>query len=215
MKVRVDAVFKKIAQFKADTEKRRRTVRLQDARLALDAAEELITNMAEQVKPLEAKKAEEGEPENGEEGKLSQQDAEKICEQVGEADAAAQAKLEEAQAVGNELPPGDKEHKEELAQLSTRFRELTARLGESRKTAKEYEERFVAEQVVAQAREVLEKAKEQVKELSEACAPLVERGGEEFLVAVSARTLADALRQYMKEIEVDEAGLFAKVGAGG
>lgn len=76
------------------------------------------------------------------------------------------------------------------------------------------EAKYLAKKVLVDVEERLVAIEAEVKKAAEAAAPLLEEGGERFLVANSARSLAQAWRDHMKAEGLSHEALFAKVSGG-
>merc|ERR1719215_215284 len=73
---------------------------------------------------------------------------------------------------------------------------------------KEFEERFVADRLLARAAQVQDKAVAEVAKFKTDCAPVLEGTGDEFLVVSSVQILGNALRDYMSEKSLSQEELF-------
>jgi hypothetical protein len=195
----VNTASTKLGSFKKDTESRKKTAQLQEAGEKITAAEQEVEKTTEAVAPLNAEDYE----------KLPSDEAAALTEKATTHAKAAQALVDEAK---NFLAARLKDCKalpsaaETTTKLQTRITDASTSLMKARKVATEQEHKFVAKRVVKEAEELVASLDAEVTAAEEACAPLVEKGGEQFLVAASLRTLTAALRENMaKESKAVEA----------
>jgi len=202
--VQINAAASRLAQFRHDTEGRKKTALMQEAGEKADSVEADVKKLDELIEPF-AK--EDGEKEDSEEA------ADKMVSHFK----ATQASIDEAKRLlqaRQKDAAGNTVHTETLKELSKRISAATAAVAKHRKIASVYESKYLAKKALADASETLAAVEAEVKKATDAAAPLTEEGGERFLVAASARTLAQALRDHMKAKELTHEALFAEVAGG-
>jgi len=84
-----------------------------------------------------------------------------------------------------------------------------------RKAPGDHEAKFVAKRLLQEANAEVGKLDGIIKTANDACAPLLEHGGEKYLVRTSIRTFATALGAHAKAKDLDLDGLFSEAGGGG
>jgi len=204
---RINSAAQKHAAFKKDTDARKKNAQLQEAAEKISKAEAEVEKVTEITAPLDDEDAE----------ALSTEQAASICEKSG-----AQAKLaqEAVDASRAFLTARSQENKgitanaDTVKGLQTRLAAASNALAKAKKTVSNREHKFVAKKLLHEVEEMMSSLDAEVKGAEEVCAPLLEKGGEEFLVAASLRTLAGALRSYAKEKSLDLDGLFNEAGGG-
>jgi cob(I)alamin adenosyltransferase len=201
---RINAVAAKLSQFRKDTEARRKSVQMQEAGEKVDKADQEVAKLAETVEPYTKEDAAE----------LSGEAAAEACDKLTTAAKAAQVSVDAARsfvaARNREVKePGGKEA---LQKLQERIGEISKRLAESKKAATTAEGKFVHKKLLFELDQMIAGVEEELKKATDACAPLVEENGIEFLVANSASTLAAILREYASEKELSEDALFSEIG---
>lgn len=205
---RLKTAADRLAKFKKDVVGHRRRVDLQDAERGMATAEEEVVALSEAAKACEADDV----------GDLSAEAATSTCEKISELSAAAQAKLDAVQAKLR-ARSADAEKEEGQAELLKTLRERHAKasadLTKASKMASDYEHKFVALTLLGEAKAKLKAKDEEVAQVTAECAPLLEKGGEEFLVATSVMHLVDGLRQHMAAESLTQEALFAKIGGAG
>jgi hypothetical protein len=108
----------------------------------------------------------------------------------------------------------NKENTETLKKLQERVAKVQTELATVKKSTTSHEQRALGTQMLADATEKVSGLATEVKKACDACAPLLEKSGEDFLVDTSLRTLIAALSAHMKEKELDADALFKEVGKG-
>merc|ERR1719183_2197069 len=109
---------------------------------------------------------------------------------------------------------GHKEQQETLRTLKSRMSKFNEELAKARKPIGAHEDRFKSKRLLADATEKVATLEAEVKTATAGAAPLLEQGGEPFLVQASIGVLAKALSEYAKEKELDEEKLFNGVNEG-
>lgn len=205
---RVNQAASKVAQFKKDTEARKKIAQMQEAGEKVTATEQEVKKTAEAVEPFTQEGAE----------NMSAEDAAEFCEKLIAQLKGCHASAEEAKtflAARFKDAKGNAVHTETLEKLQVRLKEATVELAKHRKVASLHEQKYVAKKLLGQANEQISKAEEDNTKAAAACAPLLEEGGERFLVASSVETLAEALRQHAEEKGLSDEALFAELSSGG
>jgi len=203
---RINVCTQKLAQFRKDTEGRKKTAQVQQVGEKVAALEEQVKKTAEAAEPLA----------NEDKEKLSEAALE-ACQQLLTLEKGAQALVDE---VKSSLTTIHKEirssasHTEALQKLQARVAEATAQLAKAKKVSREHQNKFTAKRIVQEASDKLQTLQDALENSRETCSPLLEHGGEKFLVAASAQILATALRDHMKDTAIDVEALFEKVKGG-
>jgi len=200
---RVNAAATKLGQFKKDTDSRKKTALLQEAGEKIKAADEEVAKVTEAATPLFGEDA----------ASMTSEQVKPICEKASELAKKAQAVLDEARtflamrAKDCNIPS----LKDALKTHQTKLSEVTAAQVKAKKAISEQEQKFIGKKLLGEAEELVNGLEAEVKAAEEACAKLLEKGGEEFLVLTSIKTLTAALREHMKEKSLDLDGLFKEV----
>lgn len=197
---RINAAAAKLGQFRKDTEARKKTAQMQEAGEKVAATEAEVKKMAEAVEPFAQ---EEGAEEPSEEA------CEKLVTQLKE----CQTVMDDARnflSARQKDVKGDGPRTEALKLLLTRLSEAQTEMNKHRKVAAVHEQKYLSKKLVAEATEKLAAMEESIEKTVEACAPLLEEGGERFLVAQSVRTLAAALRVHMKAKGLSHEGMYSE-----
>lgn len=204
---RINGAAQKHSAFKKDTDARKKNALLQEAAEKISQAEAEVEKVTESTAPLDDEASE----------ALSTEEAAGICEKAG-----AQAKLaqEAVDASRAFLTTRQNENKgvaanaETVKNLQARLSAASSALTKAKKVVSNREHKFVAKKLMHEVEEMMSSLESEVKAAETASAPLLEKGGEEFLVAASLRTLAVALQSYGKEKGLDLEGLFQEAGGG-
>jgi len=203
----INTVMQKLTQFKKDTDIRRHTALVQDAGEKIAVLEEEVKRTTEAAEPFASEDAD----------KLSDEEANDACEKVLSLEKDAKTKAEEARTILAERQrdarnlPGQADT---IKELNIRLGKAQADLAKARKLVGGHEQKCIAKQLTKEADDLIKTMEEQAKLAIEAGAPLVERGGEEFLVATSVETITDALRDHMKDKDLSIEKLFEEVSGG-
>jgi hypothetical protein len=104
-----------------------------------------------------------------------------------------------------------KENTETLKKLQERLAKVAEELVPVKKATKPHEQKALGKQMLAEAKEQVGGLDAEIKKAADACAPLLEKGGAEYLVDSSIKTLAKALQAHMKEKELTQEKLFEDV----
>merc|ERR1712232_1527949 len=92
-----------------------------------------------------------------------------------------------------------KEQTEVVKKLQERATKVQEEIATTKKTTAVHEKRSLGTRLLAEAKEEVGGLEAEVKKATDACAPLLEQGGVEFLIGVSIKTLVAALQAHMKE----------------
>jgi hypothetical protein len=102
---------------------------------------------------------------------------------------------------------------ETVKKLQQQIADMGKRLAESKKAAATHEGKLVQKKVLYEADQAIAAFEEEVKKATDVCAPLLEQGGIDMLVASSAHVLAEALREHAAGKEgLTEEALFQQIG---
>merc|ERR1712039_219560 len=101
-----------------------------------------------------------------------------------------------------------------LKSLMDRLTEANSSLVKERKPIEVHEERFKAKEIQADAAAKVATLEEEVKKATSACAPLLEKAGEEYLISISTDILATALKDHARSKNLDEDALFKEACSG-
>eukprot|EP00930_Biecheleria_cincta_P082776 TRINITY_DN72430_c0_g1_i1.p1 TRINITY_DN72430_c0_g1~~TRINITY_DN72430_c0_g1_i1.p1 ORF type:complete len:1990 (-),score=675.87 TRINITY_DN72430_c0_g1_i1:92-6022(-) len=209
LSTRINASATKLATFKKDTEGRKKVSQLQEAGEKVTEVEKAVTKLAEIVSPLS------NVGDDPAAAAPSEEEAGEICEKASKEAKTVQGMLDEcrkflAERQKDKLPNSA----DTLKDLMTRVKEATDALTKAKKSFQEQEHKFLGKRVLKEVEELISGLEGDVKAAEESCAALLARGGEEFLVAASLRTLANALLDYMSKESKDISTLFKDVGSG-
>merc|ERR1712129_310608 len=89
---------------------------------------------------------------------------------------------------------GNATHEESLKGLQARLSEAQKEMAKPKKFTSGHEQKYMSKKLLAETEEKLEKMQGDIDKTLAFCAPLLEQGGEMYLVGSSVRTLATALR---------------------
>jgi hypothetical protein len=206
--VRVNAAAQKISTFSKDTASRKKSAQVQEAGARVDECEEFSKKVVEAAAPFAG--------EDGE--KMTEEEATAPLKTFLDAEKEAKTKISETRLLISSCTRNSKdivEHMEQLKKFTARIAEIQAEMAKVRKAPGEHEGRFIAKRLLAESNEKISTLEGILKTATDACAPILEEGGEKFLVGASARTLAHALGEHAKAKNLDTDGLFAAAGGGG
>jgi len=201
---RINSAAAKLGEFKKETDTRKKTARVQEAVDKTTKAEEEMKTLGELIEPFANKEA-------------GSEPAEEECEKLVNQLKAAQALVEELRTALAGLQrdlKGVAAHADTLKDIQTRLTPLQADLMKHKKIASVHEQKFMAKKLLIEVGEQVDAMETEVQKCVEFCAPLVEQGGEKYLVQASIRTLADALRDYMTKKDSTQEALFKEIADG-
>jgi len=200
---RINAAASKLAQFKRETDARKKTANMQEAGEKMTGVEACIKKLAEATEPF----AKEGEDD------FAEEEVEKLVVQLKAAEAAVDETKKFLSARQADVK-GNSAQEETLKDFQSRMKEALMELQKHKKVASKHEQKYTAKKVLADANEKLEEIEKEVKKATDFCAPLLEEGGLRFLVGASVRTLAAAYRDQMKSKSLTQEALFSEVAGG-
>eukprot|EP00931_Biecheleriopsis_adriatica_P115047 TRINITY_DN90894_c0_g1_i1.p1 TRINITY_DN90894_c0_g1~~TRINITY_DN90894_c0_g1_i1.p1 ORF type:complete len:2039 (+),score=681.28 TRINITY_DN90894_c0_g1_i1:31-6147(+) len=203
---RINSAASTLSQFRKENDGRQKRAKMQEAEVKIDQLEKAVADLAEESAPLAAKEVEAMDAEQA--VPLSEKLSAKVKEVQALVDTTRNflaARLKDASGVASLT--------ETVKKLQVRLSEANVGLAKSRKSVQAVEQKFAAQKALAEVKEILSDLEAEAKKAEEACAPLLEKGGEEFLVATSQLMLATALREHMAEKTITVERLFAQAGA--
>jgi hypothetical protein len=108
----------------------------------------------------------------------------------------------------------NKARTEVVKSLQDRVKKAQDSLADVKKATEPHSKRALAKRLLVEAKEQVAGLEGAIKKATDACAPLLEQGGEQFLIGNSVQTLAAALQAHMKEKEVSEDDVFKSIAKG-
>ncbi|CAE8721864.1 unnamed protein product [Polarella glacialis] len=236
---KINAASTKLTQFRKDTEARKKTAQLQEAGEKITDADASVAKAAEEAAPLAGEEAAAWTAEEAVVAcQKDLLDSVRILMVARQKDAQGVASLTETiKKLRGGLSEGGATVKsaqdlldsvrilmvarqkdaQGVASLTETIKKLQARVStanlslvKSKKLVTDLDQKFVAQRVLVEATEIVNGLDAEVKAAEAACAPLLEKGGEEFLVSNSIQTLAAALRRHMQEKSVGVDVLFSE-----
>jgi len=205
---RVNGAAQKLGTFKRDVEVRKRTTMIQDIGERVTQFEAAVKSTAEAVTPFS-----EQDPEK----QLSEEATAALCQKLMDMDTETQAKLTALRSImaesqrANKLPGGNTEA---LQKCQARLAKAQSDLAKAKKVASNQEVKFKVKKLLQDVKETTAEADAEIKKATVFCAPLLEQGGEKFLVATSVQTLGSVLSDYMTEKSLTQEALFKEVSGG-
>ncbi|CAK0822265.1 unnamed protein product [Prorocentrum cordatum] len=202
---RINTASQTLNQFWKDLAGRKMTARLQETEVKLGELEGDVKAAVEVAGPFIRGEAETMEVE----------EANTICLKYMEMEKVVQAKVGEMRVwLSTTLKDirQSPEHMESLKKLQAQFTAYQADLAGAKKSTSVHEQCITAKRIHQEVAEMLGEMEAEVKKSTEATAPLLERGGEDFLVAANLRVVAGALLEYMGERGLSMAALLKEVG---
>merc|ERR1712232_1443670 len=101
-----------------------------------------------------------------------------------------------------------------VQKLQERAAKVPEGLTDAKKAVAPHEKRALGSILLAEAKEQVGTLDAEIKKAKDACAPLVEAGGIDYLVSSSVKTLAKALQAHMGAKELSEDDLWKEAGQG-
>lgn len=203
---RNNAAGVKLAAFRKDTEKRKRTSKLQEADEILKTAEEEVDQAREAATPLAAEDL----------STMTADTATQICKTLAGLEKAAGQRVHQ---VINFLAERRKDRDagggvpEELEQMQVRLGKVKAKLAESKKHTSMLEQRFVSKKLLAEAAGLVDEVDAEIQKVEAAASPLLDSSS--LLVRLNVQRLSTAVQELISKGHTKEA-LFAKAcGEGG
>lgn len=203
---RAKKAFNDFSQFKKDTERRKRSWHAQEAIEMLENIEADVQKMRE-IGALLGVEAPEGTDA------LSTDEATKACKQIASMEKKAQAKIETANGLFKQRRRESKSD-EEMATRQDRLNELQSELAKTKSLANEWEQRFVANRLVAEARSLAKDADTQLEALFKYAEPLIEGGAATFLAMKNLALVVEALRGKLRNEGCTIQALFQQIHGG-
>lgn len=201
---RINTAAAKLSQFKRDTESRKKAAQMQEAGESLTLVEGEVKKLVEAAEPFMAES-------------MTEEEASELCEKLTGQAKDVQAKMDETRAflsARQKDTKGASSHTEALQKLQERLSDSMVELAKAKKVVNDQEQKFASKKLLAEAASMVESAETELANATSACAPLLEHGGEEFLVASSVQTLSSVFRDYMVEQELTEDELFKQIHGG-
>lgn len=202
---RINSAAAKLSQFKRDTEARKKTAQMQEAGESISVLEGVVRKLVEAVEPFMAES-------------MTEEEASQLCQELAGQVKEVQAKMDSTRAFlaarQKDAKSGGSLHNEALQKLQERLSESMVELSKAKKVISDNEQKFTAKQLLAEARTLMEKMDKDLAGVTTASAPLLEKGGEEFLVANSVQTLASVLGDHMQAKGLTQQELFVQANGG-
>jgi len=201
---RITASSQALAQFFKEVDGREKNVRVQEAEQKILDLEAEVNTVVEAAKPFA-----EGEIEG-----MPEEEATAKCTKFLELEKAAQAKLVETKQMVVKTAQEVKTvpaHVETLKPLQAKLTSIGVELNKAKKSTSSFEQKITAKRVREELAELLKEMEAEKAKVDQVCAPLLENGGEEFLVQACVRRLADALSAHMAEKGVTQETLLGKL----
>jgi len=197
---RINAATQKLGVFRKETDTRKKIAQMQEAGERVKSIEELVKQTKEAAEPLTKLDAE----------NMSEEDFQ-LCQKFQDLAKDAQAKLDSARVfiiARQKEAQGNATQEEILKKLSTRLVDAAGALSKSKQIGKNHEHKLTARKILIDATEMVKVMEEDTAKAQEACSPLIEKGGEQFLVAARALKLSQVLRSYMQKNQKNEEQMF-------
>mmetsp|Transcript_97686 Transcript_97686/g.285161 ORF Transcript_97686/g.285161 Transcript_97686/m.285161 type:complete len:1813 (+) Transcript_97686:1-5439(+) len=207
---RINSCAAKLSQFRKDTEVRKKTAQMQEAVERIDTIETEGKALAEAVEPFA----------KGEVDEMAVEDANELCSKLLVRFKELYSKMDAARiflAARQKDAKGAAGGVETLHKLQARLSEARVEVAKAKMAVSDRESKIVAKKLLTEANEMVARLEDEVQKASDFSAPLLERGGEEFLVLGSLQKLAAALRDQMGEKGLSTEEVFKQIAgeAGG
>jgi hypothetical protein len=202
---RLTKIFNKHRNFEKDSRDRMKEAKMVEAGEKTDEFEASVKKLVAAAEPFTKEGAE----------NMSEADAEAPLTAFLEADketSALKTALTSFLDARSREQKGNKEHEETIKKYQERLKTASAEVTEKKKSTAPHEKRALGKRLLAEAKQQVGGLEAELKKATEVCAPLLEQGGEEFLVSGSIQTLAKALQEYMKEKDTTLDEVFKKMG---
>jgi len=206
---RLDVGAGKLAELKKDTAERKRATQMQASGQKVASVEQAVQALANaMVKFPEDKMAD-----------LSGEEAHKICEEIGAAEADAQAAVADArkflamrlQDVKNSKDAGKSAGSVDLTKLQSRLTQCQVELAKLSNQCTEREQRFVAQKLVQDANENMAKLRAEIEHATAVSQALLSDDKSELLTSSFLTLVAGALIGHLKASGSTPAKVFATV----
>lgn len=202
---RINTASQTLNQFWKDLGGRKMTARLQETELKLGELEGDVKAAVELAGPFI----------RGEADAMEEEEASSMCMKYMEMEKSVQVKVGEMRvwlSTTLQNVRQSPEHMEGLKKLQAQFTGYQADLAGAKKSTSVHEQCITAKRIHQEVAEVQAEMEAELKKGTEATAPLLERGGEDFLVAANLRVVAGALLEYMGEKGLTMDALLKEVG---
>jgi len=197
----------KLTVFTKDTAERKKSAQIRVADVKVAEAEESSKVAVAAAEPFAKEDAKD----------LSEDAVTKLIEKFLEVEKAFKANLSETRNFVQQREKevfGNAANKETVKKLQTRLSEAQSALTAVRKPIAVHEDKFTAKRLLAEANDVVSKLDAEVKTATDACASLLEQGGEEYLATASIGVLSQALLAHAKEKDLDEEAVYKEASGG-
>jgi len=201
---RINASAAKLSQFKRDTDNRKKTAQVQEAGENITAVAAEVKKLVEAVEPFMAES-------------MTEDEASTLCEQLTGQAKEVQAKMDETRnflAARQKDAKGSASFTEPLQKLQEKLSESMVELAKAKKVLSDHEQKYASKKLLAESQVFLDKMDAEIEKAKTTCGPLLEQGGEEFLVGNSVQTLSSVLRDTMAKKELTEDQVFAEANGG-
>ncbi|CAK0801214.1 unnamed protein product [Prorocentrum cordatum] len=203
---RVTEAAELLTQFWSELEGRRRSARVQEVEEETAGLEADVNKVAEAARPFLT-----GEAET-----LAEDAIADGVRTLGELERDAQTRLSAAWLLANRATQDARafpEMSEALVPVHTKLSALGAELAKARVAASSFDSIVAAKFVNQQVSKVLEEMEAELETARAACAPLLEKGGDEFLVAASVARLGAGLQEHMDEKGLSKEALLEQLSS--
>jgi len=200
---RINAGAGKLSQFKKDTEARKKTALIQEAAEKMDKIEEDVKSTEEAVEPFSKGDVDDMSTDDAFDlcQKMLQQFKD-LCQKMDESRLFIASRLQDSKATGQA---------ETLQKLQTRLSEARTKTAKAKSVVSGREQAIVAKKMLSEAEDHVKEFEKAVQSANEACAPLTEQGGEEFLVSSSVQRLTKAIKIYLGEKDLTVEDMFKEL----
>lgn len=195
-----------LAQFFKDVDGREKTTRVQEAEQMISDLETQIASVVEAAKPFS----------EGAVDSMPEEEADAACKKFMELEKATQAKVQEVKQFVVKTAAeckGVQAHQEALKPLQAKLTASSMELNKAKKSTSAYEQKITAKRVHEEMGEIIKEMEAEQAKILEVVAPLVEQGGEVFLVQSCVRRLAEALQSYMADKGVTQESLLGQMSS--
>ncbi|CAE8731910.1 unnamed protein product [Polarella glacialis] len=188
----------RLAQFRRDTDGRRKVVFEQEALAKVSAAEASVQRTVLAAEQLAA-------------GELAPQAASEACSSFGEAAESAVEAIESSRQFLVERMRDKRVQldKAEVVKLSARLDAAQQDLTKAKDGASEHEQRIAAKLLLSQAAEVIPNLEAEIEKATEAAAPLAD-GGKGFIAASLSKMAVEALTEYLQKAKLSREEFFVR-----
>mmetsp|Transcript_28031 Transcript_28031/g.48855 ORF Transcript_28031/g.48855 Transcript_28031/m.48855 type:complete len:2072 (-) Transcript_28031:148-6363(-) len=192
----------KLSQFRKDTEVRKKATQMQEAGEKITTLEAEVEKVTEATKPFATE-----EP--------SEEDLSEQWKTLSTLEKETKAKADEAKNFLNARlrdAKGNEDKTKYVNDLNGRLATAISELTKAKKVASTHEQKFKAKALLEEAAAKITEMDDTIKLAAEFCAPLVEEGGEKFLISARKQFITDALKEHMQEKETSLEDLLTTMG---